>query len=117
MLNVVITPTNWNNTLSRVLMRLRLKLTNSNNQDKKPSKDVRLLSIAVLTESRGKGVAKQLTEEFENIVRNSGYDCYGLSVHNNNYGAIKFYDKIGLVKTGEKDNSIYYSKSLNVSVE
>ena len=98
-------------------MRLRLKLTNSNNQDKKPSKDVRLLSIAVLTECRGKGVANQLTEEFENIVRNSGYDCYGLSVHNNNYGAIKFYDKIGLVKTGEKDNSIYYSKSLNVSVE
>lgn len=76
------------------------------------NKDIRLLSIAVLSSSRRKGVALQLTNEFESILQNNGYKRYGLSVHKNNYGAIKFYERIGLVITRKTENSVYYSKSL-----
>lgn len=116
LLNIVITPANWGNTLSRVLFRFQSKRMN---QDVKQNsnKDVRLLSIAVLKSCRRKGVAQQLVEEFESILRKNGYSRYGLSVHNNNNGAIKFYEKIGLVKTRKNDRSIYYSKSLNINAE
>lgn len=113
LLSIITTPANWNDTFNRVKLHIRLKKFGIKTRGEiNMNKDIRLLSIAVLSSSRRKGVALQLTNEFESILQNNGYKRYGLSVHKNNYGAIKFYERIGLVITRKTENSVYYSKSL-----
>lgn len=72
------------------------------------NKQIRLLSIAVLQPCRGTGASIELVNTFERIVISRGYESYGLSVHNDNYRAIKFYNKMGMTIENRDKKSIYY---------
>ena len=57
---------------------------------------------------RGTGASIELVNTFERIVISRGYESYGLSVHNDNYRAIKFYNKMGMTIENRDKKSIYY---------
>ena len=67
--------------------------------DKKNLGDKRLysnlLSIGVMDDYRGTGIAKRLVDEFEKKSRNAGYRTMELVVFNDNTQARKFYEKCG----------------------
>lgn len=72
-----------------------------------------LLSICVLPEYRGKGYAKQLIEEYLNILKVSGMKLCLLSVANENDSAKGLYEKCGFIpyrKIG--DEGMTYMKLL-----
>ena len=73
--------------------------------------DMRLLSIAVDDESKGKGVASALVAEFEKSLA----DCreYGLSVLAENSRAIAFYRKTGYTEEMRRGKSVYFFKNLS----
>ena len=63
-------------------------------------------SLAVMKSYRGEGIAKNLTQEFLNDLRNKDIVTCRLGVEIDNITARKFYEKIGF-KKANKDGSIY----------
>jgi ribosomal protein S18 acetylase RimI-like enzyme len=73
---------------------------------------IRLLSICVSKNSRCKGIAKEMVEEFERLLIDKGYKGYALTVYKSNINANIFYKKIDM-KIYKKTRSIYkYRKNL-----
>lgn len=74
---------------------------------------MRLISIAVAPASQHKAVGKLLLEAFEDNLKQEGVVFYGLSVKENNFSAVRFYQKNGFrVERRCNDGSLYYVKSL-----
>lgn len=72
--------------------------------------EMRLLSIAVDDDSKGKGVASALVAEFEKSL--TGYREYGLSVLADNSRAVAFYRKTGYTEEMRRGKSVYFFKTL-----
>lgn len=86
----------------------------------KPKEDFRdkigskggILSIAILDQYRGKGIAEQLVNSFEEAYYNKGERVYNLGVKKDNLRAIKFYEKIGF-QFGQAESEtidLYYKR-------
>lgn len=71
-----------------------------------------LLSICVLPEFRGKGVADALVQHFEELLRNRNITAYTLSVYTDNIRAISFYKRQGLEPVFEGKNEITMAKQM-----
>lgn len=72
----------------------------------------RLLSIGVLPEMRGSGVAAALIEQFENACRARGETRVGLSVFADNSRAIRFYEKSGWTRLEGLGPGVRFVKEL-----
>ena len=68
-----------------------------------PGRAWELLAIAVSPEARGHGVGALLVDEATRRARATGYDRLELSVHPDNEGAIRFYERIGWSKLTSGD--------------
>lgn len=106
MFEILLNPRVYIKALQRFPLLLKVKKENKAVLDKEP---VRLLSIAVADSAKGRGVARELINNFEAEV-----NCveYGLSVKLDNKRAIDFYSKNGFIidkKTGE---SLYLLKPI-----
>jgi ribosomal protein S18 acetylase RimI-like enzyme len=71
---------------------------------------VRLLSIAVDDNAKGKGIANMLVDAFESRIQSA--TNYGLSVNKSNSRAIKFYRRTGFTIEKETEDSIYLIKDI-----
>lgn len=71
---------------------------------------MRLLSIAVDDDSKGKGVSKALVSGFESSL--GDFQTYGLSVLAENARAVAFYRKLGYSEEFVRGVSVYFFKSI-----
>ncbi len=71
-----------------------------------------LLSICVLSEERGSGVAQQLIKQYEDALRQCNMKLCLLSVSPHNDRAIRFYEKNGFSKYRSVSNTITYAKKI-----
>lgn len=77
----------------------------------KSSYSMRLLSIGVNKDMQGSGVAAALLSYFEAILKtDNSISGYGLSVHNDNARAIRFYQKNGFDVEAITEMSTYLGK-------
>ncbi|MDD3281033.1 MAG: ribosomal protein S18-alanine N-acetyltransferase [Bacteroidales bacterium] len=81
---------------------------------KRRSKKVRLYSIAVHPNARGKNVGQVLMYHLLNIAKEMHYPCVSLEVRENNSQAIQLYKKFGFVENGIKTN--YYIDGANALI-
>ncbi len=79
--------------LRRVEFYFTTKLNKKDNNDTQEEVFVDLLSIGVLPEFRGKGVADELITLFQKSAEKAGYDYMHLGVLTENIRARKFYEK------------------------
>ena len=89
------------------------KKKNKNIQNKKKEIDkkrAKLLSIAVLDEFRGKGVAVELIVRFENEMQKKGALEGALYVRKKNLRGIGFYEKTGWLPSFSDNDSISFTK-------
>jgi ribosomal protein S18 acetylase RimI-like enzyme len=63
---------------------------------------IELQRIYVLNEYQGKGYGKMLIEHAEQYARNHGFEWIWLCVWYENHGAIRFYERSGWEKFGDK---------------
>ena len=87
-------------------MRTKIKVT------RQPTAKGDLLSICVLQDYRGQGIAQELTHQFESLLSKRGISEYTLSVHSNNHRAISFYKRIGLKSVSISNNETIMAKRL-----
>lgn len=73
--------------------------------------DYTLLSIAVSNEGKGRGVASNLIDKFDEFLREKTNE-YFLSVHDNNARALAFYRKKGFVKERHFNGEIQFVKKI-----
>ena len=73
---------------------------------RKGSKRVRLYSIVVSPEARGKGIGAKLLAHAEKAAKKRGCSLMGLEVREDNKAAIAFYGSRGYERIGLRDN--YY---------
>ncbi len=78
--------------------------------DVDPTKKIDLLSICVLPEKRGSGLAKDLIESYENIGKMMNREACVLTVRAENGRGIGFYEKNGYVVQKRTDDNISYIK-------
>jgi ribosomal protein S18 acetylase RimI-like enzyme len=71
----------------------------------------RLLSIGVSPDAQRMGVAQALVSGFCSKLHADGIDMVGLSVRNDNYSGIQFYDRTGWQRERADANGIYYIRS------
>ncbi len=102
-------PRTWLDTFIRLMSMVKSKFSKKTEKSSVPR--FRLLSISVNKHMQGRGVAKELVLAFENAVPKLE-DTYGLTVHANNYRAIKFYTKMGFIKEREIRGSISLFKKI-----
>jgi len=82
---------------------------------KSPSQvSARLLSIGILSEYRGKGIADKLTHHFFKQLQEDGISIVGLSVQTGNVRAISFYEKTGWSREEVTEAGIYFSRSTHI---
>ncbi len=86
-------------------------------KDKEPISEENLkiayiLSLAVLSDYRRKGIAEKLLKEFEKELSEKNIDKYYVNVFSDNHSAISFYEKEGFTFVKEKDGSKQYRKEL-----
>lgn len=72
----------------------------------------RLLSIGVNEKFQGKGIAIQLINKFEQTLKNQNIYQYGLSVHSDNFKAIKFYEKNCMIVEKKTTTTIFFIKNI-----
>lgn len=102
----------WSRVFSRI-KNIFVKKKNSNDlEELKNLKRSGLLSICVLPEYRGSGVAIELINAYENLSIEKGADYYTLSALKNNDRGNAFYKKLGFKKKGEDKEEYYYYKML-----
>lgn len=75
--------------------------------------DCRLLSIALVPDVLGTGVASQMIEHFEHKLLGNNIFSYGLSVLKSNKRAIAFYFKHGMRVEKEENELLHFRKDLN----
>jgi ribosomal protein S18 acetylase RimI-like enzyme len=75
----------------------------------------RLLSISVIPEMRGTGVASDLIRRFEEACAERGEARVGLSVYADNEGAIRFYEKSGWTRLEGRGPGVRFVKELKPS--
>lgn len=104
MFEILLNPRVYIQALQRVSLLLKFKKENKEVLDQEP---VRLLSIAVADSVKGRGVARELINNFEAEV-----NCveYGLSVKLDNKRAIHFYSKNGFIIDKKLGDSLYFLK-------
>lgn len=71
-----------------------------------------LLSICVLDDYKGKGIATALVNCFEKALLQNSICDYTLGVYKDNLGAIKFYKKMGMSIAAEDDEEYKFYKKL-----
>jgi len=59
-----------------------------------------ILSAAVLPEQRGRGIATRLTRDLLDVLRSRGARGVRLTVHPENHGAIRLYERLGFQTIG-----------------
>ncbi len=103
-------------TWDRVLAFLKLHLKNNKNVHDSSNcckgKEMRLLSICVSDDYKGRSVAESLVIEFEESLRLLGYDSYALTVFKSNLRANNFYMKMGMTVKKETNSEYEYKKEL-----
>ena len=72
----------------------------------------RLVSLAVRSDTKSKGIAAQLIGSLESMLLLLKISNYGISVRKNNMRAINFYKKLNFVQEDEFHNALYFSKSI-----
>jgi ribosomal protein S18 acetylase RimI-like enzyme len=75
--------------------------------------DFDLLSIGVMSEYQGKGVAKEMLSMFEYELKNMNIINYQLGVHKTNMKAISFYKKQNFIVKYEMNELICFCKIIN----
>jgi len=103
-----------NDTWDRVFGYIKPSMRqNDNNSEVNPSEiEPSLLSICVSDNCKGKGIAKNLVEEFGKRLIVAGYRGYTLTVHKSNTRANNFYEKMGMTTYKETDSEYGYRKRL-----
>lgn len=71
-----------------------------------------ILSIAVVPEVRGSGVAAELARRFERGMAEKGFSRITLAVFADNERAIRFYEKNGWVVLSRQQKTIHFSKKV-----
>ena len=98
--------------LQKLIKKLYRKRTAAHSGDAKaPSAVVRpgsLLSICVLPDGKGTGVAGKLIESFQLACKAKGYERLTLSVVSENSRAVAFYKKHGWRQSGKSGESIVF---------
>lgn len=82
------------------------------NDPEEKAEGQRLLSIAIKKSYRGNNIAFQMEDFFCQLLLEQGIKEVGLSVKNNNKGAITFYKKCGYEVEKEEAESTYFIKKL-----
>lgn len=103
------------NFLAAVVIKLKmivgLKHVNKA-KDTLPGKGISLVGIAVDPACEGKGVGKQLMQQFEQQAIQKGMDYMCLSVYSSNQRAKSVYEKQGWALLQDNDGVMYYYKLL-----
>lgn len=68
------------------------------------------LGMAIMSESRGQGIGKQLLSEMIGFARSIGYSALSLSVDPHNKAAIHMYEKCGFEKVFQEDGGSWTMK-------
>lgn len=74
--------------------------------------DAFILSIGVLPQYRGNGIAKSLIMHFEPAIKALGMKEYGLAMKRDNDGARCFYERLGLSVEQATDKMVYFYKKI-----
>lgn len=77
-----------------------------------PNNKANILSIAVLPQYRGSGLAADLIKEFEETAKLNGKGYCQLTVETGNTRGISFYEKMGYKKYKQNNEKIFYYKTL-----
>jgi ribosomal protein S18 acetylase RimI-like enzyme len=99
-------------TIKRMLKTLKIR--NKNNSKKNYKADGDLLSICLLPEYRGQGVADEMLKNFEQILKNHSCKNYTLTVRASNIAARRFYKKKGFLLYKEGKDECIYLKRLDL---
>lgn len=67
-----------------------------------------LMNIFVRAEHRGKGVGKQLFTELMKIAKRTNCHRFEFHANNKNYGAIVFYEKLGIINLTATEGWDYF---------
>ena len=86
---------------------------NQSESDSTEEEEAYLLSLCVIEEMRGTGLAKKLVEAFEKQLIEKGCSDYVLFAIEDNDRGIGFYEKMGFKQELTKDGSIKFRKTLN----
>ena len=93
-------------------LKARFKKTNYPEYKSKSDSNMRMLSIAVKKNCKGKGIGSFILNSFESQLKQSGIKKYGLSVRKQNMSAIKFYVSKGFKTYKETNTGMYYYKDI-----
>ena len=98
-------------------LHLRRKASSSENidTDKTLPKSGNLLSICVLPDYKGTGIASRLIETFQKACAAAGYGCLTLSVLSENSRAVAFYKKHRWYETGVTGASTKFALDLDIN--
>lgn len=84
----------------------------ASSDDRPNLKTLGILSICVVNQCKGQGIAKILVEDFEQRLIKNGYEGYTLSVYKTNERARRFYEKISMKIYKESAATVSYIKEL-----
>jgi ribosomal protein S18 acetylase RimI-like enzyme len=105
--------------LDELAKKLHLKRRDNSTEnigtDKTLPKYGNLLSICVLPDYKGTGIASQLIETFQKTCAAKGYRCLTLSVLSENSRAVAFYKKHGWHETGVAGASTKFALDLDTN--
>ncbi|MDR3186144.1 MAG: ribosomal protein S18-alanine N-acetyltransferase [Christensenellaceae bacterium] len=73
-----------------------------------------IMTIAVESEQRNKGIGREMLNELINIMRELGLNAATLEVKHDNYPAIALYQKCGFLLAGTRPN--YYAKGVHALI-
>ncbi len=76
--------------------------------------NARLLSIGLVGDFRGTGIAEKMVSCFCNLAASKGADTVGLTVFLSNLSAIRFYEKNGWQKESTNATEVAYRRSVSV---
>ncbi len=103
---ILFKPKMWTGTFERFI-----NISQTSDKDRSEL-SFRLLSIGVNEKFQGKGVAIQLINKFEQTLKNQNIYQYGLSVHSDNFKAIKFYEKNCMIVEKKTTTTIFFIKKI-----
>lgn len=110
---IIVRPNTWPGTIKKVydLVSFWLKghLRQESQSQRIKCSSYRLLSIAVAKRHQHAGVASGMVKFYE---ENCPSDSYGLTVHDHNMKAIRFYQKMGMREAYRKKGSIGFERVL-----
>lgn len=112
---ILLRPNTWMDTILRVYKMVIQKMvsfsnTKNANLDKLNISSYRLLSIAVKNNHQHVGIASELVAFYE---KNCPESSYGLTVHANNWKAIRFYRKMQMFEAYRTAENVGFEKQIS----